>query len=98
MLIESLTSAKNQLSRLIDRVRAGERVRILVHGVPAADLVPVADAELSASAESLGLAALEREGLIRRGGGPAPSGILKPGPRASGTPLSALVAAERDER
>jgi prevent-host-death family protein len=98
MLMESLTNAKNQLSRLIERVRKGERVRILVNGVPAADLVPVGEYESSPSSDALGLATLEREGVLRRGAGAIPMGLLEPGPTATGTPLTSLVREGRDER
>jgi prevent-host-death family protein len=46
MEVADLTEVKNNLSRYIDQVQQGVRVRILVHGVPVADLVPVAAAEL----------------------------------------------------
>ena len=98
MLTESLTNVKNQLSRFIDRVRKGERVRILVNGIPAADLVPIGDFEESPSSDALGLAALEREGVLRRGTGAIPAALLESGPEAPGTPLSALVQEERGER
>jgi len=98
MLVESLTNVKNHLSRLIKRVRKGERVRILVNGVAAADLVPVEERDRYPSPDSLGLVALEREGVLRRGTGPAPDLLLEPGPVVGGTPLTALVRKERDER
>jgi prevent-host-death family protein len=98
MLMESLTNAKNQLSRLIERVRKGERVRILVNGVPAADLVPVGEYDAFPSSDALGLAALEKEGVIRRGAGVISSSLLEPGPAAKGTPLTTLLREERDER
>ena len=98
MLIESLTNAKNQLSRLIERVRRGERVRILVNGVPAADLVPVGEHESSPSSDALGLSVLEKEGVIRRGAGAMPTSLLEPAPTAKGAPLTTLLREERDER
>ena len=33
--------AKTQLSRLLDRVRKGERIIITKHGMPVAELVPI---------------------------------------------------------
>lgn len=64
MKMESLTNAKNQLSRLIERVRKGERVRILVNGIPVADLVPVGECDATPSSDALGLASLEKESAV----------------------------------
>ncbi len=36
-----LSDVKDGLSAYVERVRKGHRVRILVRGVPAADLVPI---------------------------------------------------------
>ena len=41
MKVANLADVKNDLSRFVAQVRRGGRVRILVRGVPAADLVPV---------------------------------------------------------
>ena len=37
-----LSDVKDRLSRYVERARKGEPVRILVRGVPVADLVPIA--------------------------------------------------------
>lgn len=93
MRIEKLSDAKNNLSRLVDRVRRGERVRIVVRGVPVADLVPIEDAP-----EDAHLEALERRGVIRRGKGGLAELLLRPGPRAKGRPTSQVVIDDREGR
>jgi antitoxin (DNA-binding transcriptional repressor) of toxin-antitoxin stability system len=96
MKVARLSKVKDELSRYVDYVRHGGRVRVLVRGVPAADLVPVftrpADQRGSPDAA---LAELERQGVVRRGTGEVPSEILKPGPRLRGLPMAATVAEER---
>ena len=97
MRVANLTDAKNDLSRLVERVRRGERVRILVRGVPAADLVPVGSGAAPADqgGEEAELAELERRGVIRRGSGRVPASLAGPGPRVKG---GSAVAALLDER
>lgn len=94
MKIANLARAKDDLSRYVEYVRRGGRVRILVSGVPAADLVPIGAANDANDDEDL--RALERQGILRRGSGRIPSEILRPGPKLRGRPLSETVAAERD--
>jgi prevent-host-death family protein len=89
-----LTDAKNNLSRYVDRVRQGERLRILVRGVPAADLVPVADWDEGPDTDRR-LADLERRGLLRRGTGHLPEALLEPGPPAGGRAASKELVEER---
>jgi prevent-host-death family protein len=94
MKVASLSKAKNSLSRYVALARRGERVRILVRGVPAADLVP-ADTSSDGDGE---LAELERKGLLRRGkGGVAPE-IERPGPKVRGDAVGAFLRARRDDR
>jgi prevent-host-death family protein len=94
MKIANLSRVKDDLSQYVDYVRRGGRVRVLVRGVPAADLVPVeARATLDAADEDL--ADLERHGVLRRGAGGVPSELMRAGPKLRGEPLSATVAAER---
>jgi antitoxin (DNA-binding transcriptional repressor) of toxin-antitoxin stability system len=95
MKIANLARAKDDLSRYVDYVRRGGRVRILVSGVPAADLVPVAAAANDAAGDG-DLADLERQGILRRGSGGAPREILRPGPKLRGKPSSVTVATERN--
>jgi prevent-host-death family protein len=60
----TITEAKNGLSALIDRVKAGETILITERGVPVARLEPtIADDDEGR------LARLERAGIVRRGRG-----------------------------
>jgi prevent-host-death family protein len=95
MKVANLARAKNDLSRYVEYARRGGRVRILVRGAPAADLVPVSASGSDAGDDEAQLAELERQGVIRRGTGNFPRELLRPGPRARGKALSELVAAER---
>jgi prevent-host-death family protein len=63
----TITEAKNGLSALIDRVKAGESILITERGVPVARLEP-ADASTSTDDDGR-LARLERVGIITRGSG-----------------------------
>jgi len=62
MKTATITEAKNGLSALIDRVKAGESVVITDRGRPVAVLEPVAE-EVDWDAR---MASLERRGLVRR--------------------------------
>lgn len=96
MKTATITEAKNGLSALIDRVKAGESVIITDRGVPVAVLEP---APGRVDLEDR-LASLERRGLIRRGaGGPALAEILRRRPVPTpGTDALALVREDRDAR
>ena len=61
----TITEAKNGLSALIDRVKAGETILITDRGVPVARLEP----SLPVDDWDARLTRLERQGLIRRGTG-----------------------------
>jgi prevent-host-death family protein len=61
----TITEAKNGLSALIDRVKAGETILITDRGVPVARLEPA----VTADDDEGRLARLERAGIIRRGRG-----------------------------
>jgi prevent-host-death family protein len=65
MKTATITEAKNGLSALIDRVRAGESVVITDRGVPVAVLEPIAE-RVDWDER---MASLERRGLARRGTG-----------------------------
>lgn len=94
MKTASLSKAKNSLSRYVELARRGERVRILVRGVPAADLVP-AD---TGDDEAGHLGELERKGLIRRGkGGVAPE-LDRPGPQVRGDAVESFLRDRRADR
>ncbi len=92
MEIANLADVKNQLSRYIERVRRGERVRIAVRGVPVAELGPIPP---SPEGEDAALDELARAGVVRRGVGGIPRDLLKPGPRVRGRAASDAVLAER---
>jgi prevent-host-death family protein len=73
----TVTEAKNGLSALLDRVKAGETILITERGVPVARLEPTSPVDWDAR-----LARLEREGLVRRGIGRIPRWIIdEPPPR-----------------
>lgn len=93
MKVATITEAKNKLSALIDRVRAGESVLILDRGIPVARLEPARDAPDDAR-----LARLERAGVVRRGTGkPVPLEALAKG-RARLGPGASLLEALLEER
>lgn len=89
----TITAAKNGLSALIDRVRAGESILILDRGVPVARLEPVAS-----SADPTGrLQRLERAGVLRiKAGKPPLKDLRNPAPRLK--PGVSAVSALLDER
>jgi|SRR5450432_3421743 antitoxin (DNA-binding transcriptional repressor) of toxin-antitoxin stability system len=95
MKIANLARAKDDLSRYVEYVRRGGKVRILVRGVPAADLVPVR--QPSPTDDDAELAELERLGILRRGSGGVSRELLKPGPRLRGKPSSVTIREERDK-
>ena len=94
MKTANLSDVKNDLSRFVEQVRRGGSVRILVHGVPAADLVPVSLGQ-GAGDDEVELMALERRGAIRRGKGGFPDELARPGPKVKG---GRAVEALLDER
>ncbi len=97
MKVASLTSVKNELSRYVDEVRRGGRVRILVRGVPVADIVPV-ESSVEDSADGFSaeeLVDLEKRGVIRRGSSSSSAELSRPGPRVGGDAGVRAVLAER---
>ena len=62
MRVANLAEVKNSLSRYVAQVRRGGTVRILVRGVPVADLVPVESRDESGAGDAE-LAELERLSL-----------------------------------
>ena len=90
----SLSEAKANLSRHVERVRHGEAIRIQVRGVPVAELVPVG-AAAPGGAEAGGLEELKRAGLVRRGRGALPDAIFEPGPAVRGKGVMAALLDER---
>jgi prevent-host-death family protein len=94
MKMVSLSEAKANLSRHVERVRHGESVRIQVRGVAVAELVPVAGGAKD-DVDAGELQELERAGLIRRGRGAFPDAIFKPGPAVRGKGVMAALLDER---
>lgn len=77
MKTASISDAKNGLSALIDRVKAGESVLITDRGIPVARLEPLAEYPDPDGR----IARLERAGVIRRGTRPPPIELIQePGP------------------
>ncbi len=93
MKTATITQAKNGLSALIDRVRAGESVVITDRGRPVARLEPAT----SSDSRDGRLARLERAGMLRIGNSAPPvAAIRQPAPRlAEG---ASAVQALLDER
>lgn len=94
MKVAKLTDVKNDLSRYVNQVRRGGRVRILVQGVAAADMVPVQGAVSGEDGDAM-LDDLERRGIVRRGRGVFPREVLRRGPAAKGQPASTELINER---
>lgn len=93
MKTATVTEAKNGLSALLDRVRAGETVVILDRGVPVARLEPV-----TSSVDVSGrIRRLQRAGVIRpRRSDPRLDILDEPGPPLA--PGVSAVEAVLDER
>jgi antitoxin (DNA-binding transcriptional repressor) of toxin-antitoxin stability system len=88
MKLVKVSEAKNGLSRHLEYVKRGGRVRILDRDTPVADLVPVEQDGLAGDDERW-LATQQRRGLLKRGtGGRLPADLLRPGP---GGPSAGVV-------
>ena len=94
MKMVSLSEAKANLSRHVERARHGESIRIQVRGVAVAELVPVG-ASARGDSDAGELRELERAGLVRLGRGALPDVIFKPGPVARGNGVTAALLDER---
>ena len=95
MKVANLSAVKNGLSGYVEHVRKGGRVRILVSGIPTADIVPIADAPSDWTPE---LVALERDGAVRRGTSGAAKELFKPGPNVDGRRMKHILDDEREDR
>ncbi len=93
----TITEAKNGLSSLLDRVRAGESILITDRGRPVARLEPV-----TAMGETDGrLLRLERAGSLRIGQAAPPIDLVRQtGPRLpdGASAVDALIAERREGR
>lgn len=93
----NISDAKNNLSRHLEYVRRGGRLRIMDRNTPVAELIPVEPSGGEGDDEAL-IVALERRGLARRGkGGPVPADLLRPGPRGPKAGVLEALLAERAE-
>ena len=94
----TISDAKNNLSRHLQYVQRGGRVRILDRNTPVADLVPIEAA--SGSEDERRLESLESRGILKRGKhGPLPKEIFRPGPRdPKGETLRFLLEERRGSR
>ena len=92
----TVTEAKNKLSALLARVKAGETVTITERGIPVARVEP-AVAESPADDEGR-LARLERKGIIKRAKRPLSREFLETLPPAgTGKSIVEIVLEEREE-
>src|SRR5436305_1635646 len=94
----SISEAKNKLSALLDKVKAGETIVITDRGRPIARLEPAAS---QGDDDDGRLARLERAGLIRRGRGPIPLDLIRqppPKPKNGASVLEALLEERREGR
>jgi prevent-host-death family protein len=98
MVVATITEAKNGLSALIDKVRAGESVLIMDRGIPVARL----ESAVSASPDAEGrVARLERAGAVRAARTPPVIELLStspPSPRAASSAVAALIEERREGR
>jgi prevent-host-death family protein len=93
----TITEAKNGLSALLDRVKAGDSVLILDRGIPVARLEPIT----SDPDATDWVRRLERTGVVTPGGGAAPIDLLsQPGPviRGGASVVDALIEERREGR
>lgn len=95
MTTVSVTEAKNNLSKLLKKVRHGESVLILDRNIPVARLEPLPPG--SREADEAKLLDLERRGLLKRGTGKLPKDFwTRPLPKLKGSTVQALLD-ERNE-
>lgn len=90
----SITEAKNGLSSLIDRVRAGESVLITDRGIPVARIEPV----ITGIDPSGRIERLERAGIVRRGTAPVSLDELEPAAPKLANGVSLVEAALEERR
>lgn len=96
MLTVSVTEAKNKLSALLARVKAGETVVITERGVPVARVEPAVSS--SSEDDEARLARLERKGIIKRPKRPLSRELLETRPPAgTGKSIVDTLLEEREE-
>ncbi len=93
----SITEAKNNLSKLIKRVRQGESILILDRNVPVARLEPLPPG--SREADEARLLELEQQGVIKRGKGKLPKDFwTRPLPKFKKSLVEAVLEERREAR
>jgi prevent-host-death family protein len=96
MLTVSVTEAKNKLSALLARVKAGETFVITERGVPVARVEPAVSG--SPEDDEARLARLERQGIIKRPKRPLSRELLETRPPAgTGKSIVDTLLEEREE-
>lgn len=95
MKTASISEAKNQLSKLITRARAGESTVILDRGVPVATIEPIRRYDDDTEGR---LQRLERAGLIKRGTGKVPLELIRTPPPATKSGASVVEALLEERR
>jgi prevent-host-death family protein len=98
MLVATITEAKNGLSGLIARVRAGESVLIVDRGIPVARLESAVGSEADADGR---IARLQRAGVVRAAAEPAATDLVSgelPRPRKGASAVDALLDERRAGR
>ena len=97
MTTASVTEAKNNLSKLLKKVKHGETVLILDRNIPVARLEPLPPG--STDADEAQLIELERRGLLKRGTGKLPKDFLKlPRLKFKKSLVEAVLAQRREAR
>jgi prevent-host-death family protein len=92
----SITQAKNNLSALIDGLKAGSPVLIVDRGRPVASLEPVtADQEAEPDGR---LSRLLRDGVVRPRRAPPPQALFTSPPPSAGAGASAVQALLEERR
>ena len=97
MKVVKTADAKNNLSRYLEYVRRGGRVRILDRDQPVADLVPIETSlDADSEADDALLLSLSRRGLVRLGKrGALARELFRAGPRVSSNRAVELLLSER---
>ncbi len=97
MTTVSVTEAKNNLSKLLKKVRHGQSVLILDRNIPVARLEPLPPG--SKEGDEAKLLDLERRGLLRRGTGKLPKDFwTRPRPKFKGSVVETLIKMRREAR
>jgi prevent-host-death family protein len=96
MTTASITQAKNNLSKLIKKVKHGESVLILDRNIPVARLEPLDGSE---PGEDPRITELVREGVIKRGRKRLPKDFFtRPLPKLKGSLVETLLKMRAEER